>query len=163
MKKILLLGALLGSVPAWAGTSTAFSYGGAAVQTDDKVDPEGVISLRNVVFPQGPIGLGVSMRAHAGPEGHDVTITPDLCVGTINDEFIAHLCGGMSVANWGRRDGAKTKGLFSPVIEPTIGIPLSRGDAGTVFLSVPAGYDVRYGQSGSFWAGVTVGFGFSGG
>lgn len=154
------MGMLLGG-SAWAGGSASLAYGPVgALDPHGSTSVESSIVARTTVFPEdGPLGLGVSARAHGGPQGFDLGVTPDLCAGTIQDAYLLQVCGGLTLYNTGWRDGQRTHGLLSPVVEPTLGIPLAGGDGGALFVSVPVGYDVRYGQEGAWWAGITLGFG----
>lgn len=153
------MGLALGDV-ALAGGSASLAYGAVGTFDAHRASPEAMIVARTAVFPEdGGLGLGLSARAHGGPQGFDLGVTPDLCAATVLDAALLQVCGGLTLYNKGWREGAHTRGLLSPVVEPTLGIPLSDGDRGALFISVPVGYDVRYGQEGAWWAGITVGFG----
>ena len=164
MKRVVA-GVLLGGLatsPAWAGGGAAvsLSYGGAVVPKGDRFAPESMAVVRMSGFPRDAgVGMGMSARAHGGPDGVDVSFTPDLCIGELDRDFLVQVCGGMSVVSLSYRDETLRWGSLSPVVEPSFGFPLAKGNGGALFVSAPVGYDYRYGSQSGWYAGLTVGFG----
>lgn len=107
-----------------------------------------------------PVVAGAGFRTKFNGDLSSFSLGPQACVGAVraNAQYLPVLCGGLSLAQleWVNQDFGV--GIGSPYLEPAVGVRVGQG-RGSVILSMPIEYMVRFGQPNVAFVGLRLGWG----
>lgn len=131
-----------------------------AVDTTRQAEFQGILE-GHTALSIGDVGVGINVRNRTGGRGTEFGAGPEFCWIPAGKMASPYLCAGASLLTLGWRDDALAMGALSPYLQPAFAAPIGDDCVSSVFVSLPVGWDVRLtDQPDSFFAGLTVGFGW---
>lgn len=123
------------------------------------LSPQGIELLEHEEW-EFPIVAGGGLRTKFHSEFQSFALGPQVCAGAVRAKasYLPVLCTGASLVQLEWMSGAFQVGLGSPYLEPAIGIRIGQRQ-GSLVLSMPIEYMVRFGQPNVAFVGLRLGWG----
>ena len=107
-----------------------------------------------------PIVAGAGLHTKFHTDFQSFALGPQVCGGAVraNTKYLPVVCAGASLAQLEWLDSDFRVGVGSPYIEPAVGIRVGQGQ-GSIVLSMPMEYMVRFGEPNAAYIGLRLGWG----